>query len=275
MCVTVVMISLMGLLGVSKGSKPIMKLYFVLVVGYIMIQGLFVVKEFMFGTDWIRDALDVSWSTAYHSNPQLIKDLQSEFNCQGFSDNNDRSLEVSAGMISDGYGRFPSCSEALQRVFGKRLQKLGSVILWIRLAQLAGVLLLCVLFKYLTAEDESNMKAQDLESQPQQYLSAKDEKKGYYLTELQTEDANARVPLLSVEGMDDDALPQYNVQELDHDNVEVNRGIDSDEEHDEEDDDDSNCMLDGYQTLPSFILKEEECERERERERELISVLVA
>lgn len=45
---------------------------------FISIQALFAVKGFLSGADWVRDALDRSWTNAYETDKDLIRDLQSE-----------------------------------------------------------------------------------------------------------------------------------------------------------------------------------------------------
>lgn len=45
---------------------------------FIGIQALFAVKGFLSGADWVRDALDRSWTNAYETDRDLIRDLQSE-----------------------------------------------------------------------------------------------------------------------------------------------------------------------------------------------------
>ncbi|KAF9356831.1 hypothetical protein BGX26_004690 [Mortierella sp. AD094] len=249
MCIGVVLISLMGLFGVTKGNRRIMNLYFACVVVFIFIQGLFAIRGFLAGESWVQNVLDISWDAAYDSNPDLIKDLQKEFNCQGFNDQSDRSLELP--LEADEH--LPPCSGVLEMSFGKRLNKLASVILCIRLAQLAGVLLLSILFKYLAAMDRQE---QNMDEEQEVTVTRFSEKHGYYFNEKQDEEANARVPLLSVEEMDEDALPRYYMQ----DNVDD----ESESEYGDYSDDDSDHTLHGYSNLPDY-----------EDEQGLVSVYVA
>ncbi|KAF9902506.1 hypothetical protein EC991_004838 [Linnemannia zychae] len=141
MCIGVIAVSLIGLLGVARGSRRLMNL----------------------------------------------------FNCRGFNDGEDRSLETS----TEGYeGHLPSCSGILEQTFGKRLEHLGATIFWIRFIQLAGVLLLSMLFKYLAIMDQSDLdKEGSLEEAQHSHLLG-DSKSGYYLTEKQMADSDAHVPLL-------------------------------------------------------------------------------
>ncbi|KAF9130852.1 hypothetical protein BGW39_002546 [Mortierella sp. 14UC] len=194
MCIGVIAVSLIGLLGVARGNRRLMSLYFGFIMVFISIQALFAVKGFLSGADWVRDALDRSWTNAYQTDPDLIRDLQSEFNCKGFHDGEDRSLETS----TEGYeGHLPNCSDILEQTFGRRLERLGSTILWIRLMQLAGVLLLSILFKYLAILDQSDLdKEEQLEEAQQLHLQG-DSKAGYYfLTKKQMADSDAHVPLM-------------------------------------------------------------------------------
>ncbi|KAG0289235.1 hypothetical protein BGZ97_006515 [Linnemannia gamsii] len=131
MCIGVVAVSLIGLLGVARGNRRLMNLYFGFVLVFISIQALFAVKGFLSGADWVRDTLDRSWTNAYETDKDLIRDLQSEFNCKGFFNGEDRSLEMSTGYE----GQLPNCSDILEKTFGSRLEKLGTTILWIRLIQ--------------------------------------------------------------------------------------------------------------------------------------------
>ncbi|KAG0023504.1 hypothetical protein BGZ80_009279 [Entomortierella chlamydospora] len=125
MRVGVVLISLMGLFGVTKKSRRIMNLYFACVVLFTFIQGLFTVRRFLVGKGWIQNVLNLSWEAAYDSNLDLIKKPQKEFNCRGFNDQNDRSLELP--LEADEL--LPPCSEILEMRFGKELKKLASVML--------------------------------------------------------------------------------------------------------------------------------------------------
>ncbi|KAG9068608.1 hypothetical protein KI688_010884 [Linnemannia hyalina] len=204
MCIGVITVSLIGLLGVAKGNRRLMNLYFGFVMVFISIQALFAVKGFLSGADWVRDALDRSWTNAYETDKDLIRDLQSEFNCKGFFDGEDRSLETNMGYE----GHLPNCSDILEMTFGSRLERLGTTILWIRLIQLAGVMLLSILFRYLTILDQSDADKDEeaLEAQQQSKMLDGSSQSGYYfLTEKQMADCDAHVPLLlRQEGDEDD-----------------------------------------------------------------------
>ncbi|KAF9924213.1 hypothetical protein FBU30_005775 [Linnemannia zychae] len=194
MCIGVIAVSVIGLLGVARGNRRLMNLYFGFVMLFISIQVLFAVKGFLSGEDWVRDALDRSWTNAYETDPDLIRDLQYEFNCKGFHDADDRSLETTTDKEETLYnGQLPNCGDILQSNFGSRLERLGTMILCIRLIQLAGVFLLSILFKYLTILDQADYDQDELESQQS---SENVHKAGYYLTEKQLADADAYVPLL-------------------------------------------------------------------------------
>ncbi|KAG0239984.1 hypothetical protein BGW41_007379 [Actinomortierella wolfii] len=82
--------------------------------------------------------------------------------------------------------------------FGKRLHRLGTLILCIRLIQLAGVFLLSILFKHLTVADDDDEQHNDEES-------------SYFESEKEIEDMSARVPLLQAEEKceDQDLQPRY------------------------------------------------------------------
>ncbi|KAF8935518.1 hypothetical protein BGZ47_009903 [Haplosporangium gracile] len=170
-----------------------MNLYFGFVMVFISIQALFAVKGFLSEADWVRDALDQSWTNAYETDKDLIRDLQFEFNCKGFFDGEDRSLETSIGYED----QLPSCSDILEKTFGSRLERLGTTILWIRLIQLAGVLLLSILFKYLAILDQSDIDKEEeaLEAQHSEMLDSS-RSKYYFLTEKQMADSDVHVPLL-------------------------------------------------------------------------------
>ncbi|KAF8981221.1 hypothetical protein BGZ46_003088 [Entomortierella lignicola] len=224
MCVGVVLISLMGLFGVTKGSKRIMNLYFSFVVVFIAFQGLLAIRGYLTGESWVQNVLDLSWDAAYDSNPELIKDLQREFNCQGFNDQDDRSLELP--LEDDEH--LPPCSE------------------------LAGVFLLSILFKYLAAMDREE---QGLDEEQDIKLSGYANKDGYYSHEKREEQAIEKVPLLSLrdieEEEEEEALSQYYIQ-----------GIYVDGESGSEDGDHSDYgsdhILEGYSTLPDYEEEQEE-----------------
>ncbi|KAF9920287.1 hypothetical protein FBU30_009906 [Linnemannia zychae] len=66
MGIGVALVSVMGLLGVSRGCTKLMNL-----VGYTIIG-------FVSGSNWINDALEKSWDKAYRMDRTLIRDLQIE-----------------------------------------------------------------------------------------------------------------------------------------------------------------------------------------------------
>ncbi|KAG0055959.1 hypothetical protein BGZ83_006884 [Gryganskiella cystojenkinii] len=122
-----------------------------------------VLQQFLMSTQWIDEALDRSWDRAFDSDRSLIQELQYEFHCLGFKDAQDRAMPYS----SEGVMPQP-CAQVMRTMFGKRLQHLGLILLSIRLLQLAGVLLLTVLIKYLAALDQEQREKQEQEEQQQQ-----------------------------------------------------------------------------------------------------------
>ncbi|KAG0282459.1 hypothetical protein BGZ96_000466 [Linnemannia gamsii] len=74
----VVLVSVMGLLGVAKGCRRLINLYFGLVMCFIAIQVGYTVAGFMSGTNWVHEALEKSWDKAYSIDKSLIHDLQIE-----------------------------------------------------------------------------------------------------------------------------------------------------------------------------------------------------
>ncbi|KAF9166602.1 hypothetical protein DFQ27_002317 [Actinomortierella ambigua] len=196
MGIGVVVVSIVGLCGVAKGCRRLMNVYFVFVLCFITIQVIFAVSSFFSGTSWVQDALEKSWDKAYNTDKTLVRDLQNEFNCQGFHTTDDRSTPLPPGSE----GSLPPCRDILSVRFGKHLQRLGSLILCIRLIQLAGVFLLSILFKHLTATDDG---AEQI----------KHEDSFFFRDEKKIEDEAARIPLLDAEekgGEDDlDIPPQY------------------------------------------------------------------
>ncbi|KAF9275198.1 hypothetical protein BGZ68_010961 [Mortierella alpina] len=196
MGIGVVVVSIMGLLGVAKGCKRLMNLYFILVLCFIAVQVVYAIAGFMSGTSWILEALEKSWDRAYDTDKELIRELQIEFHCQGFSSQDDRAVRIPSNLE----GSVPSCAEILQQRFGKRLRRLGSLILCIRLIQLTGVLLLSILFKHLAMMEQTE----------EEQLDSGDEESGYFKSEKQLEDESARVPLLSGE---DEDLPRYSLED--------------------------------------------------------------
>ncbi|KAF9967041.1 hypothetical protein BGZ70_000330 [Mortierella alpina] len=219
MGIGVVVVSIMGLLGVAKGCKRLMNLYFMLVLCFIAIQVVYAIAGFMSGTNWILEALEKSWDRAYNTDEGLIRDLQTEFHCQGFSSQDDRAVLVPRSVE----GPIPFCADILQQRFGKRLRRLGSLILCIRLIQLTGVLLLSILFKHLAMMEQTEDEQAD----------SGDEEFGYFKSEKQLEDESARVPLLSCE---DEDLPRYSVEDA---HGEVSEG--SYDDSDDDSDDDAEC----------------------------------
>ncbi|KAF9208657.1 hypothetical protein BGZ49_008035 [Haplosporangium sp. Z 27] len=211
MGIGVVLVSIMGLLGVARGCRQLMNFYFVLVLLFIGVQVGNAVVGFLSGSNWIKEALETSWSRAYKVDKGLIQDLQNEFHCQGFHSQEDRSTSMS--LRADVY--LPPCAEILHTRFGQRLQRLATIILCIRLIQLTGVFLLCILFKHLATTDQAEeAKETGVES-------------SYFKNEKQIEDEDAKVPLLDEE---DKNLPYYTARS----NIYGDEVSDEDEDYDEE-----------------------------------------
>ncbi|KAF9119203.1 hypothetical protein BGW39_000485 [Mortierella sp. 14UC] len=207
MGIGVVLVSVMGLLGVAKGCRRLMNMYFGLVLCFITVQVGYAVVGFMSGSSWVHEALEKSWDKAYQTDRTLIHDLQIESRCQGFYNRGDRAVSMPTSM-EDYLG---PCAEILNLRFGRRLQKMGYLILCIRLIQaslfrLTGVFLLSVLFRHLAALDQEDSENEDNSIRV-------DEESPYFKTEKQLEYKSSRVPLLS--GEDDEDLPHYSVHDKD------------------------------------------------------------
>ncbi|KAF9114828.1 hypothetical protein BGX27_009665 [Mortierella sp. AM989] len=244
MGIGVVLVSIMGLFGVAKGCRQLMNLYFGLVLVFIGVQVGNAFLGFFSGSDWIQEALEKSWSRAYEADNGLIRDLQNEFHCQGFHTQEDRS----APMPIKPEIYLPPCAEILETQFGQRLQRLGSIVLCIRLIQLTGVFLLSMLFKHLAAVDQIG------ETEEKQA----DEESSYFKSEKQIEDENARVPLLAED------LLHYSTNNINGDDY-YTESDDSYEDDDENDDEEKRhggrgrCTSDyEYRELPKYAEDERE-----------------
>ncbi|KAF9968246.1 hypothetical protein BGZ70_005636 [Mortierella alpina] len=147
------------------------------------------------GAAWADKLLDRSWNTALVNDPELIHDLQAE----GFDDRSAGSPEACPGSED-----LPSCGEILKLNFGSRLEKLGTMLLLLRLLQLSGVLLLAILFKYLALIDREESEQEDKNT-----LVTITEKSGYDLAEKQSEDKHVHVwvPLLLEDDIDGSGPP--------------------------------------------------------------------
>ncbi|KAI1319296.1 hypothetical protein EDD11_004433 [Mortierella claussenii] len=211
----------MGLFGVAKGCKRLMNLYFALALCFTAVQVGHAVIGFISGPSWIQEALENSWDKAYESDKRLIRELQNELHCQGFQTQDDRGIEMPLGPQT----YLPPCAEILQARFGRRLQRLGSMILCIRLIQMTGVFLLSILFQYLAESEKADKSDQDQDQ---------DQDSAYFRSEKQIEDEYARIPLLAGE---DDDLPQYYAKDIyDSENY-------YDDNNDDEDGDDNDGGL--------------------------------
>ncbi|KAG0341823.1 hypothetical protein BG000_007878 [Podila horticola] len=191
MGIAIVFVSIVGLFGVVRGCKRLMNVYFAFVLCFIGYQLVYTIVGFNSGAKWTIEALEKSWDKAYNSDQDLIHEMQSEFGCQGFRAQDDR-----AGAIASG-GMYPACADILQAKFGKKLEKIGYLILCIRMIQLTGVFLLSILFKHLASmdvSDEEEMKS--------------DEEYSYFISEKQLEEEGSKIPLLADKD-DDEDLPPY------------------------------------------------------------------
>ncbi|KAF9147767.1 hypothetical protein BG015_010537 [Linnemannia schmuckeri] len=220
MGIGVVLVSVMGLLGVAKGCRRLMNLYFGLVMCFIAVQVGYAVVGFMSGAHWVHEALEKSWDKAYLTDKSLIHDLQIESRCQGFYSRGDRAVAMPPGM--EDY--LAPCAEILNLRFGKRLQRMAYLILCIRMIQLTGVFLLSVLFKHLAVLDQEDLEDED---------SIKiDEESPYFKSEKQLEYENSRVPLLA--GEEDEDLPHYSAYDYNNDSEDCEDSEDEDSGDDEE-----------------------------------------
>ncbi|KAH7047037.1 hypothetical protein BKA57DRAFT_464881 [Linnemannia elongata] len=240
MGIGVVLVTVMGLLGVAKGCRRLMNFYFGLVMCFIAIQVGYAVVGFMSGTNWVHEALEKSWDKAYLTDKSLIHDLQIESRCQGFYSRGDRAVAMPPSM--ENY--LAPCAEVLNLRFGKRLQRMGYLILCIRMIQLTGVFLLSVLFKHLAVLDQENTEDED---------NIKiDEESPYFKSEKQLEYESSCVPLLADEEEED--LPHYSAYDY-NDNSEYCEDCE-----DEDSGDDEERLLGSreYRHLPEYT--EDECE---------------
>ncbi|KAF9431180.1 hypothetical protein BGZ94_007631 [Podila epigama] len=216
--IAIVFVSIVGLFGVIRGCKRMMNVYFAFVLCFIAFQAANTLMGFSTGAKWTIDALERSWDKAYNSDQGLIRDMQKEFRCQGFHTPYDRAVRTVEGLNE----YLPACADILQSKFGKKLERIGYLILCIRMIQLTGVFLLSILFKHLASMDPVG-----------EGEHGDDEEYSYFLNEKQLEDEESRVPLLgSDEG---EYLPEYSVGD----------------KYDSEDDDEEDHE-DGYQDLPDY-----------------------
>ncbi|KAF9332357.1 hypothetical protein BG006_004780 [Podila minutissima] len=186
--IAVLSISVLGLIGVIRGCRRLMNLYFGLVLAFIGVQVGYAVARFISGTSWIEASLERSWGDAYHKDPSMIYDLQTEFNCRGFKTQDDRAVDTPG---SDVY--LPPCSQVLETMYGSQLDRMGSMIVCIRLIQLGSVFLLSILFKYLAVLDS---ESSSIEPGSPSERSLSDDELPFFVPEKQLEDHDARIPLL-------------------------------------------------------------------------------
>ncbi|RUS24973.1 Tetraspanin family-domain-containing protein [Jimgerdemannia flammicorona] len=147
---SVLFISVIGLCGVAKRSRTIMNIYFTILIAFILFQVGVAVIAYVNGAQWVDRSLDRSWQQAYETDPSLIRDLQLEFHCQGFSTITDRHI-LTPSRSED---LVKPCKEILAVRFGRRLNALGTLVLFMRLVQLSGVFLLCLLFHQIAQLDD-------------------------------------------------------------------------------------------------------------------------
>ncbi|KAG0243324.1 hypothetical protein BGX31_010917 [Mortierella sp. GBA43] len=166
--------------------------YFGLVICFIAVQVGNAIAGLLSGSDWIEEALDKSWDIAYQTDQGIIQELQAGFHCMGFRTLDDRVVPMPYNTEMDQ----PPCEGILRARFGRRLQRLGSLVIYIRLIQLVGVLMLSILFRYLTT----------MEPLDEDEATSRDEELPYFKSEKEMEEESARVPLL---GGDDDEMPGY------------------------------------------------------------------
>ncbi|KAG0085433.1 hypothetical protein BGZ93_005376 [Podila epicladia] len=205
--IAVLSISVLGLTGVIRGSRRLMNLYFGLVLAFIGVQVGYALVAFISGTSWVETSLERSWGDAYQKDPNTIYDLQTEFNCRGFKTQDDRAVDT---LGSDGY--LPPCSQVLETMYGSQLDRMGSMIVCIRLIQLGSVLLLSILFKYLAVLDS---ESSSLEPGSPTERSLSDDKLPFFVSEKQLEDQDARIPLLFPESEDSVSSSEAHIAESD------------------------------------------------------------
>ncbi|KAF9386039.1 hypothetical protein CPB97_004179 [Podila verticillata] len=191
MGIAIVFVSAVGLFGVVRGCKRLMNVYFAFVLCFIGYQVVYTIVGFNSGAKWTIEALERSWDKAYNSDQELIREMQSEFGCQGFRAQDDR-----AGKIASD-GMYPACADILQAKFGKKLEKIGYLILCIRMIQLTGVFLLSILFKHLASVDTADEEEE------------RGDEESYFISEKQMEEEGSKVPLLADKDDDDEDLPPY------------------------------------------------------------------
>ncbi|KAG0332662.1 hypothetical protein BG004_001154 [Podila humilis] len=237
MGIGIIFISIIGLFGVVRGSKKLMNVYFVSVLCFNAFQVVHTIVGFTSGSKWTINALERSWEKAYNRDQSLIHDMQREFGCLGFYTHDDRSggMEMGSGSI------IPVCSEVLQARFGRKLERIGYLILCIRLIQLTGLFLLSILFKHLASMDSIEEQETEVEEEAESENEKGTREKSYFLSEKQLEEGGCRIPLLANSEDDDDDeeedLPHYSVKDI--------YRHEDEESSDAEDDD-------GYRDLPEY-----------------------
>ncbi|GJJ71019.1 hypothetical protein EMPS_03369 [Entomortierella parvispora] len=162
---TVVIVSIVGVFAFIKGCRKLLQSYLICVIITVLIQASIMVHQFLLSTRWIDDTLDQSWNRAYESDPELVMGLQNEFNCRGFNHFQDRAVDFIHGEDMIDHMALMPCSEVLKATFGKRMRHLGTVLLCIRLIQLAGVLSLATLIVYLSDMDQEDREMEEQEQE--------------------------------------------------------------------------------------------------------------
>ncbi|KAG0340296.1 hypothetical protein BG000_000233 [Podila horticola] len=192
--IAVVSISILGLTGVIKGSRRLMNLYFGLVLAFIGVQVGYAVAGFISETSWVEASLERSWGDAYQKDPSLIYDLQTEVSAIKF------------GYIKHEY-------QILETMYGSQLDRIGSMVVCVRLIQLGSVLLLSILFKYLAVLDSKSSSIESGSVTTESSLS--DGKLPFFVSEKQLEDQDARIPLLFQESEHPDYFNEAHFAESD------------------------------------------------------------
>ncbi|OZJ04402.1 hypothetical protein BZG36_02394 [Bifiguratus adelaidae] len=146
----VLFISVIGIWGVVKGHRAFID-------GYILLLGAFVISEmthvlvaFIDRRAWIARTLSDAWGRAYESDPVMIRILEMEFSCTGFSTPLDRSVilpDLPLSALTD----LRTCQDVITDVFGTKLWRWGSSVMLIKFTQVIVMIgVLCAVFFYLS-----------------------------------------------------------------------------------------------------------------------------
>ncbi|RHZ78262.1 hypothetical protein Glove_166g206 [Diversispora epigaea] len=133
-------IALFGAFNFMRRNNCIGQFVSAFLIIFTILQTLTAIYNVVFSNQWIFKTLGGSWQRAYKLDIELIREIEDEFSCKGYSSGSNDMFEE-------------SCSKILMQKFGPQFFYIVKIVLYSRLVQLFGVVTHAFIFDCITLHD--------------------------------------------------------------------------------------------------------------------------